>query len=55
MVDNLIKGALLGVFGFIWWWVGTSMPWVMDGSMGTMSSSYMFYSIVAFALLASGK
>ncbi len=56
MVDNLIKGVLLGIFGFIWWWAGTSVPWLHDGNMGAaMGTSYMFYTIVAAALLASGK
>ena len=55
MVDNLIKGVLLGIFGFIWWWAGTSVPWLSDGTMGAMSDSYWFYTIVAAALLASGK
>jgi len=54
MVDNLIKGVLLGVFGYVWYWVAGSAPWLTDGA-GNVGDGYMFFTIVAAALLASGK
>lgn len=54
MMDNLIKGVLLGIFGYVWYWVGGFAPWVTDGS-GNIGDAYWFFTIVAAGLLASGK
>ncbi len=55
MVDNLIKGVLLGIFGYVWYWVAVYAPWLNDGGTGAVADGYMFFTIVAAALLASGK
>ncbi len=51
MVNDLIKGALLGVFGFAWYWLATAAPYVGSGTMD-VGNGYMFFTIVAAALLA---
>lgn len=51
MVNDLIKGALLGVFGYFWYWLATAAPYVGNGT-DTVGSGYMFFTIVAAALLA---
>ena len=51
MVNDLIKGALLGVFGYFWYWLATAAPYIGNGEM-EVGSGYMFFTIVAAALLA---
>ncbi|MEE8295069.1 MAG: hypothetical protein V3R64_05110 [Sphingomonadales bacterium] len=55
MVDNLIKGVLVGIFGYVWYFLGT---WEMlrgAGYADDPGTGYMFFTILAAALLASGK
>ena len=51
MVTTLTNGALLGVFGYLWYWLATAAPYI--GSGGDVSSGYMFFTILAAAMLAS--
>lgn len=51
MVNDLIKGALLGVFGYIWYYAATGIPYLANES-GDVGSGYIFFTIVAAALLA---
>lgn len=51
MVNDLIKGALLGVFGYVWYYVATVAPYVGSGTE-TVGDGYLFFTIVAAALLA---
>ncbi len=50
MVNDLIKGALLGVFGYFWYWLATAAPYI--GPNDDVGSGYIFFTIVAAALLA---
>ena len=54
MVDNLIKGVLVGILGYAWYWLGT---WEMLRGMASddPGTGYIFFTILAAALLASGK
>ena len=57
MVDNLIKGVLVGILGYAWYFLGT---WEMlRGTAQDYSADpgtgYIFFTILAAALLASGK
>jgi len=64
MVDNLIKGVLFGVLLYVWYYVGTEVPWVNEGanmvtglntvSYGVPGFAYLVWSIFAIAL-ARGK
>lgn len=51
MVNTLTNGALLGVFGYLWYWLATAAPYI--GSGGDVGSGYMFFTILAAAMLAS--
>ncbi len=51
MVNDLIKGALLGVFSYAWYWLATAAPYVGNGT-DTVGSGFLFFTIVAAALLA---
>lgn len=51
MVNTLIKGVLLGIFGYLWYYLGTGAPYI--GSGGDISTSYMAFTVVAAYLLAS--
>ena len=51
MVNTLTNGALLGVFGYLWYWLGTGAPYI--GSGGDIGTSYMAFTVVAAYLLAS--
>ena len=50
MVNTLTNGALLGVFGYLWYWLATAAPYI--GSGGDVSSVYIFCTILAAAMLA---
>ncbi|MCH7630307.1 MAG: hypothetical protein IIC07_00240 [Proteobacteria bacterium] len=52
MVNTLIKGALLGVFGYLWYWLGTAAPEIGSGT-DSVSTAYMAFTVVAAYLLAS--
>ncbi len=51
MVNDLIKGALLGVFSYAWYWLATAAPYVGNAT-DTVGSGFLFFTIVAAALLA---
>lgn len=54
MVNTLIAWVLVGVFGFIWYWVGTAAPYVGSGG-DSPADIYWFFTILAFAMMAGGK
>ena len=51
MVNTLIKGVLLGIFGYLWFWLGTDAPYI--GSGGDIETAYLGFTIVAAYLFAS--
>lgn len=65
MVDNLIKGVILGIVTYVWYYFGTSVPWTGDGSFGVTSATgipyaipglgYLFFTFLAFMLARGGK
>ncbi len=64
MVDNLIKGVILGVLAVIWYYAGVAVPWVNQGSFmvagvggdyAIPDLGYMFFTFLAFMLARSGK
>jgi len=63
MVDNLIKGVIFGLLVYVWYYVGTTVPWINEGSYTVQSLTesyqvpglgYLVWSIFAIAL-ARGK
>jgi len=52
MVNTLINGVLLGIFGYLWYWLATAAPYIGSGD-GTVGSAYLFFTILAAAMLAS--
>lgn len=52
MVNTLTNGALLGVFGYLWYWLGTAAPEIGSGT-DSVSTAYMAFTVVAAYLLAS--
>ncbi|HXV74506.1 MAG TPA: hypothetical protein VD713_07235 [Sphingomonadales bacterium] len=65
MVNNLISAIVLGVLVYVWYYVGTAVPWVNDGAFSVMGADgqayaipglgYLFFSFLAFSLARSGK
>lgn len=65
MVDNLIKGVIVGVLIFVWYYAGTAVPWTGDGAREVGSNigitymvpglGYLVWSFLAFALARSVK
>ncbi len=60
MVDNLIKGVIVGVLAFVWYYAGTALPWTGEGAHEVMTNipglsyaipslGYLFFSYLAFA------
>ena len=52
MVNTLIKGVLLGIFGYLWYWLGTGAPEIGSGT-DSVTTGYMAYSVIAAYLLAT--
>lgn len=65
MVDNIIKGVVVGILIFAWYYVGTSVPWTGDGARQVSSNigltymvpslGYLIWSALAFALARNAK
>ena len=64
MVDNLLKGVIVGVLIYVWYYAGTSVAWLSVGSYEVNSNigtyaipalGYWFWSFLAFALARGGK
>ncbi|MCH8080870.1 MAG: hypothetical protein IID52_00595 [Proteobacteria bacterium] len=51
MVNTLTNGALLGVFGYLWYWLATAAPYIGSGG-DVVGSGYIFFTILAAAMLA---
>lgn len=71
MVNKIISAIVLGVLIYIWWYAGTMVPWVNDGSykvngavlavdgavreMIFPGAIYLFFSILTFVLACCKK
>ena len=66
MVDNLIKGVIAGVLTYVWYYVGTAVPFTSEGSFAVVwtaagdtysipSLGYWFFTFLAFATARGGK
>lgn len=64
MVDTLIKGVILGVVAYVWYYVGTAVPWVNEGAFTVTGAGgpyavpglgYLFFTFLAFTLARGGK
>jgi len=62
MVDNLIKGVVLGVLITVWYYAGVSVPWVNQGSFTVagvggdyafVDLGYLIFTVLAFKLASS--
>ena len=54
MVNTLIAWVLVGVFAWLWFFLGGEIPF-LTGAEGEMRDSYWFFTIIAAAMLAGGK
>lgn len=66
MVNKIISAIVLGVLIYIWWYAGTMVPWVNDGSYKVVGAVlvremlfpgaiYLFFSILTFVLACCKK
>jgi hypothetical protein len=64
MVDNLIKGVVLGVLIMVWYYAGVAVPWLNLGAFSVagiggdymfVDLGYLFFTVLAFGLVRSGK
>lgn len=64
MVNKIISAIVLGVLIYIWFYAGTMVPWVNDGSFKVMGvareihfpgAGYLFFSILTFVLACCKK
>ena len=64
MVDNLIKGVIVGVLAFVWYYAGVEVQWINLGSFPVTGVGpdytvpglgYLFFTFLAFTLARSAK